>query len=82
MKSNPVVKLQPPSTVDPSIQAIADEIHLYLASHPTASDSLDGIGTQWLASKVATEQQVSAAVELLIAQGKLPKTFIRIKPQP
>jgi hypothetical protein len=79
MKSNPADKVQATSSADPIVQSVADEITRYLASHPTAADSLDGIGTQWLPAQRAAEQQVRAAIEFLIAQGKLPKTFTRLK---
>jgi hypothetical protein len=82
MKLNPVVKVQAPSAADTSIQALANEIQQYLASHPAAADTLDGIGTQWLPAQVATEQQVRAAIELLIAQGKLPRTLARRNGEP
>jgi hypothetical protein len=79
MKSNPVDKVQAASSADPIVQSVADEITRYLASHPTAANTLGGIGTQWLPPQRATEQQVRAAIELLIAQGKLPNKFNRFK---
>jgi hypothetical protein len=79
MKSNPVDKVQATSSADPIVQSVADEITRYLTAHPTAADSLDGIGTQWLPPQRATEQQVRAAIELLISQGKLSRNFARFK---
>jgi len=58
--------------VQPSIRAIADEIHRYCLAHPDACDSVEGIAW-WLVRQRHDEglSSVRAAVDVLVAEGHL-----------
>jgi hypothetical protein len=50
---------------------LAGEIQRYLATHPDAADSVDGIRQWWLARMrlEETAMQVQQALDLLVVQG-------------
>ena len=50
---------------------VAARITSYLAAHPQASDTAAGVHQWWLAGTDATIQEVSAALEHLIAIGRV-----------
>jgi hypothetical protein len=60
---------------DHRVQAIARDIEAYLAVHPDAADSAEGIQRWWLASTLTEESldQVRAALERLAAAGRVTR---------
>jgi len=55
------------------VESLAVEILDYLASHPLAADSVDGVARWWLgpARASVTVEQVERALELLVARGRM-----------
>jgi len=60
------------------IHLVAKEIECYLASHPDAADSIDGIVKWWLPQQryVNAHGKIVKALEYLIAQGVVKKINI------
>ena len=59
-----------------SVQAIAEEIERYLAKHPEAADSAEGISAWWLSSPLRADALpvVLAALAQLEARGIVVRT--------
>lgn len=55
-----------------TVAEVADEIRCYLAGHPNASDTLDGVQTWWLPQGTA-EATVQQALDQLVADGVMHK---------
>ena len=60
------------------IQLVAKEIEYYLANHPHAADSVEGIVKWWLPQQryVDAHDKIVKALEYLIAQGVVKKIDI------
>ena len=60
------------------IQLVAKEIELYLAKHPRAADSIEGIIKWWLPQQryVDAHEKIATALDYLIAQGVVEKVEI------
>ncbi len=56
-----------------AVQAIAGDVQRYLALHPDAADSIEGIHRWWLSRELSREsaETVERALEMLIADGLL-----------
>ena len=52
-------------------EAVAAAIERYLASHPQAADSVDGIANWWLADQGFDRATIDAALDRMVAEGKL-----------
>jgi plasmid stabilization system protein ParE len=52
------------SSYDELVRAIADEIERYLARHPEAADSVEGISGWWLSSQHGKDAVLAALVQL------------------
>lgn len=52
-------------------EVVAAAIERYLASHPQAADSVDGIANWWLADPDANRATIVAALDRMVAEGKL-----------
>ncbi len=52
------------------VASIMEEVLVYLAAHPAAADTADGIATIWLGAR-APYAEVEAALEQLVARGDL-----------
>ncbi len=63
---------------DTTRQQIADEILLYLANHPNASDSAEGIAAWWLARQRYDESvmRVQRALDELEARGLVVRSVL------
>jgi len=59
-----------------TIQVVADDIERYLAAHPNAADSVEGIVKWWLTRQKLEESTQAAllALERLVHQGIIVKT--------
>lgn len=64
-------------TNDTDVNAVANEINEYLAEHPNAADSLEGIVTWWLGRQRYSKATdvVQKALELLVADGVVNKVI-------
>jgi hypothetical protein len=59
-----------PSEHDRDVDDIARELERYVARHPAAADTVDGIARWWLAGPVQPPLgDVEAALDLLIRRG-------------
>jgi Fe2+ or Zn2+ uptake regulation protein len=60
------------------VRSIAEEIERYLARHPNAADSADGIHRWWLPTRSSEKplESVEAALELLVGRGVVSKTVL------
>lgn len=60
------------------IHLVAKEIEYYLANHPHAADSIEGIVKWWLPQQryVDAHDKIAKALEYLIAQGVVKKIDI------
>ena len=58
--------------------AVDDEIVAYLAGHPEATDSLDGIVSWWLPRQryEQTRERIQAALDRLVAQGVVERIHL------
>lgn len=56
---------------DNAIGSLADEVERYLATHPNAADSVEGILRWWLppGHADASAEQLKRALDLLVARG-------------
>lgn len=63
---------------DHRVQAIARDIEAYLAVHPDAADSAEGIQRWWLAHAPTEDSldQVRAALEQLAAAGRITRRVL------
>lgn len=63
---------------DQRVQAIARDIEAYLAVHPYAADSPEGIHRWWLGSTRTAESldEVRAALEWLTAVGRITRRVL------
>jgi len=52
------------------LASIMEEVLVYLAAHPAAADTADGIATSWLGGRVP-HADVEAALARLVARGEL-----------
>ena len=57
-------------------QRISEQIVRYLAEHPQAADTIDGIGSWWLPKASLDTQAVRTAVDALVLQGRLQKKVL------
>ena len=55
-----------------TVSEVADEIRRYLAAHPNASDTVEGVQTWWLPHGVPGVT-VQKALDLLVADGVVHK---------
>ena len=63
---------QPAPDVD--VDAIARDLESYVAIHPAAADTIEGIARWWLARPVQpARSQVAAALEALVRKGVLSR---------
>ena len=60
------------------VESIAAEIERYLARHPNAADSADGIHRWWLPTRLSEKplESVKAALEELVDRGVMSKTML------
>jgi Fe2+ or Zn2+ uptake regulation protein len=60
------------------VGSIAAEIERYLARHPNAADSADGIHRWWLPPRFGEQslEAVEAALDLLVERGLMSKTVL------
>jgi Fe2+ or Zn2+ uptake regulation protein len=60
------------------VGSIAAEIERYLARHPNAADSADGIHRWWLPTRFSEQplESVESALELLVDRGAVTKTVL------
>jgi hypothetical protein len=60
------------------IQLVAKEIELYLAKHPHAADSIEGIIKWWLSQQryIDAHEKIAKALDYLVAQGVVKKVEI------
>ncbi len=60
------------------ITRIADAIEGYLNAHPSAADTVEGIRQWWIAGEYrhALPCQVQAAIDTLLAQGRLVRRVL------
>jgi len=57
-----------------SVRIVAESLHDYIARHPDAADSIEGIRRWWLPpSVVASSADVQAALDRLVAAGVLSR---------
>ena len=63
---------------DHRVQAIARNVEAYLAIHPDAADSAEGIQRWWLASTLTEESldRVRAALDELAAAGRVTRRVL------
>ncbi len=63
---------------DQAVENLADEISRYLAEHPDAADSVEGIRLWWLARQryEDTAIKVQKALDRLIDRGAAVKTVL------
>lgn len=63
------------NTTNQDILTIAQEISDYLAEHPKAADSLEGVASWWLARQryESAEDVVQKALEHLVTKGVVEK---------
>jgi len=56
-----------------SCAPLIETIEAHLAAHPQAADSVDGVARWWVSKRgvVASREQVEAALEALVEQGRL-----------
>lgn len=61
--------------IDEKVTAVAKEIQNYLANHPNAADSADGVMRWWLSQQRFDESIliVQQALEQLVLQGEIDK---------
>lgn len=66
------------SAEDDRVQAIAQAVEAYLAAHPYAADTADGIQRWWLAGASREEplDMVRAALERLAAAGRIGRRVL------
>lgn len=79
------------SSSDTEVEEIARDLERYIASHPAAADTVDGIARWWLARPVQPVlTRVEAALELLIRRAVLERrplpdgnfVYVRAQPRP
>ena len=60
------------------IQLVAKEIEVYLARHPHAADSIEGIIKWWLPQQryIDAHEKIAKALDYLVAQGVVKKVEI------
>jgi len=59
---------------DDVVQIVAASLHDYIARHPDAADSIEGIRRWWLPSRVAASAaDVQAALDCLVLAGVLSR---------
>lgn len=60
------------------ILMIEDLIASYIATHPQAADTVDGVRDWWVALDLpgATRDEVQAAIDQLVARGTLAKSAL------
>lgn len=57
-------------SAEPAIETLAREIGAYVASHPSAADTIESIARWWLAgSQKPSLTRVEAALDLLVSRG-------------
>jgi hypothetical protein len=63
---------------DHRVEAIARDIEAYLAVHPDAADTAEGIQRWWLASTLTEESldRVRAALDWLTAAGRVTRRVL------
>lgn len=59
------------------IGALVDQVTRYLAAHPSACDTAEGIRQRWLAGTAATPQEVSAALDHLVRTGSVERLLLQ-----
>lgn len=66
------------ASVPSKISDIASEIRRYLADHPKATDSLDGVQRWWLTPGAveAPSLSVQQALDLLVQEGEVIKKML------
>ncbi len=64
-----------PETDDDAVRAIAAEIERYVAAHPGAADTAEGIQRWWLSGRLADEPAavLTEALDALIARGVIAR---------
>jgi len=56
------------------VDQVVLELERYLAMHPTATDSADGIAQRWLTGRKADSRTIEAALDVLVKRGVLQRT--------
>jgi hypothetical protein len=61
------------TNADTEVDAVAGEILSYLASHPAAADTMEGIARWWITRQRIEEarERVQHALDALVAAGRL-----------
>jgi hypothetical protein len=64
--------------VNGRVRAIEELVARYMAEHPHAADTVEGIRSWWIATDMpdASRVEVQAAVERLVASGTLSRTAL------
>ena len=67
------------STDDATVSALADAIERYLAAHPRAADSAEGIRAWWIVPPLDQEplDRIVAALESLVSRGIVEKSPLK-----
>lgn len=64
-------------TPDAEVEEIARDLEQYVALHPTAADTVDGIARWWLdRPEQPSLSRVEAALESLASRGLLARAFL------
>ena len=65
------------STRDADVESIARDLERYIATHPAAADTVDGIARWWLARTVQPPvSDVEAALDVLVRRGVLSRRLL------
>jgi len=65
--------MMPDPAQSDSVGELAAQITSYLAAHPNACDTVEGIRLWWLTRTDATNDQVSAALDYLVSLGRVER---------
>ena len=65
-----------PASSDDRIALIAESIERYLADHPKAADTVEGIVNWWLAGQryQQTQEEIQQALDYLVGKGVIGRT--------
>lgn len=58
-------------THDDTVLRIRKQIEAYIAAHPDAADTLDGVGRWWLGGALLLPAAVRDALDALVREGRL-----------